>query len=142
MILKDYIKKLVRDYFILFALIVIVTTILRQFYLPNEAILLSDIYLLMACALLSVLPSFIFYSTKEITRQNLKFRRIVHFMVLEFTIIALATLLGLITNIQETLSIGLQIAVVYVLFRFISWLVDKKEADRINEKLREMKERL
>jgi Protein of unknown function (DUF3021) len=142
MILKDYIKKLVRDYFILFALIVIVTTILRQFYLPNEAILLSDIYLLMACALLSVLPSFIFYSSKEITRQNLKLRRIVHFMVLEFTIIALATLLGLITNIQDAISIGLQIAVVYALFRFIIWLVDKKEADRINEKLREMKERL
>lgn len=137
--LKEFIKKLVKDYFILFAIIVIFTTLLRQFLSPNDPINLIDIYILMACALLGILPSFIFYSPKEINEQTMKLRLILHFFVLEFSIIAAAILLGWITSVQGTLSVILQIAVVYALFRIISYTIEKKEADRINEKLREMK---
>lgn len=59
--LTDYVKKLIRDYFIIFAIIVICITVLRQIFSPDEYFELKDIFVYMICALIGDLPSLIFY---------------------------------------------------------------------------------
>lgn len=136
--LTDYIKKLIRDYFVIFAIVVICITVLRQIFSPDEYFELKDIFIYMICALAGDLPSLIFYSPKEISEKEMRLRLIIHFVVLEAVLLTLANVMGWVTGILNTILFAFQIAVIYVLLRFLSWMDDRKVAYRINEKLRVM----
>lgn len=138
--LTDYIKEFIRNYFIIFAIMVISITILRQIFLPDEYFELKDIFIYMICALVGNLPSLIFYSTKEISEKKMRLKIIIHFVVLEAVLITFTNVMGLITSILSTILLALQIAGIYVLVRFLTWFNDKKSTHRINEKLKAMKD--
>jgi hypothetical protein len=140
--LTDYIKELIKDYFIIFAIIVICITVLRQIFSPNEYFELKDIYIYMICSLIGSLPSLIFYSPKEISEKEMRLRRIIHFIVLEAILLTLANVTGWVTGILNTILFALQISIIYGLVRFLSWRDDRKAALRINEKLKAMKDEI
>lgn len=132
----DYLKTLVRDYFIIFAVIVLSITALRQIFVPEGYLMLSDIYNYMVCALASL----VFYSTKEIPQKEMNKRLVIHFFVLESALLVLANLVGWVNGMSNTLSLAVQIAVIYMLVRVVIWLGDRKSANNINEKLKMIKE--
>lgn len=138
--LTDYIKKLIRDYFIIFAIVVISITVLRQIFSPDEYFELRDIFIYMTCSLVGDLPSLIFYSPKELSEKEMQLRIIIHFVVLEAVLLTFANVMGWVTGIQNTILFAFQIAVIYVMVRFLSWMDDRKTANRINEKLKTMKD--
>lgn len=138
--LKEYLKELIRDFLIIFAIVVIFITVLRQIFSPNEHFELTDIFIYMICALAGDLPSLIFYSSKEISEKEMRLRIIIHFVVLEVVILTLANVMAWIRGPIDTLLLAIQIAVIYVLVRFLTWRDDRKSAHRINEKLKAMKE--
>ena len=138
--LPDYIKKLIRDYFIIFAIIIICITVLRQVFSPYEYFELKDIFIYMIGALVGDLPSLILYSPKEMPEKEMRIRIIIHFVVLEAVLLTLANVMGLVTGILSTIFFAFQIAVIYALIRFLSWRDDRKAARRINEKLKAMKD--
>lgn len=138
--LIDYIKKLIRDFFIIFAIIVICITVLRQIFSPGEYFELKDIFIYMICSLVADLASLIFYLPKEISEKAMRLRIIIHFVVLEAALLTLANVMGWVTGILNTVLLAFQIAVIYVLVRFLSWRDDRKTASRINEKLKAMKD--
>jgi hypothetical protein len=138
--LSDIIKKLIRNYFIIFSIIVISNTVLRQIFSPNEYIELKSIYIYMICSLIGDLPTLIFYSSKEISEKQMRVRRVIHFMVLEVVLLTWANVMGLLRGSLNTISLAVQIAVVYVLIRILSWIDDRKAANRINEKLKAIKD--
>jgi hypothetical protein len=138
--LADYIKKLIRDYLIIFAIIVIFITVLRQIFSPNEYFELKNIFIYMICALAGDLPSLIFYSPKEIPEKEMRLRMIIHFVILEVVILTLANYMGWVAGIPGTIVLAFQIAVIYVLVGFLSWRDDRKTAHKINEKLKAMKD--
>lgn len=72
-----------RNYCIIFAIIVMCITILSQIFNPNRVFELRDIFIYMICALIGDLPSLIFYSREEISEKELKIRTIIYFVVLE-----------------------------------------------------------
>lgn len=137
--LKDFIKELIRNYFIIFAIIVIVITLLRQIFSPGAYFELTDIFIYMSCALVADLPSMIFYSKKEISEKEMRLRRIIHFVILEAVLLTLANIMGWVTGGLNTFLFALQIGVIYMLVRSLSWLDDRRAARKINEKLKEMK---
>jgi hypothetical protein len=136
----DYIKKLIIDYFIIFAIIVIFLTILRQIFLPYNYLELKDIFICMIGALLGDLPSLIFYSPKEISEKEMRIRIIIHFVALEAVLLTFGCVVRLANGIIPTIIFAFQIAVIYVFVRFLSWMDDRKAAYRINEKLKAMKD--
>lgn len=137
--LRDYVKKMVVNYFIIFAIIVISITLLRQVFVPDTYLKLQDIYIYMLCALIGDLPSLIFYSPKELTEKEMRLRIVIHFVVLEAAILIMANAMGLASGIINTAFLAVQVAFIYVVVRFIAWLDDRREANNINEKLRAMK---
>jgi len=139
--LKDFIKELIRNYFIIFAIIVIMITLLRQIFSPGAYFELTDIFIYMICALVADLPSMIFYSKKEISEKEMRLRRIIHFVILEAVLLTLANVMGWVTGGLNTFLFALQIGVIYMLVRSFSWLDDRRAARKINEKLKEMKEK-
>lgn len=135
----DYIKKMVTNYFIIFAIIVISMTILRQIFAPDKYMEVKDIYIYMICALVGDLPSLIFYSAREIPENAMRLRIIIHFVALEAAILVLANIMGWISGMPDSAMVAIQIALVYVIVRFLSWIDDRRAANSINEKLKAMK---
>ncbi len=136
----DHLKKLIRDYFIIFSIIIIFLTILRQIFSPDKYLELKDIFVCMIGALLGDLPSLIFYSPKEIPENEMRIRIIIHFVVLEAVLLTFGFVIKLVNGILPAIVFAFQIAAIYVFVRFLSWMDDRKAADRINEKLKAMKD--
>ncbi len=139
MTLTDYIKKLIRDYLAIFAIIVIGVTILRHFFSPEKYFELKDIFIYMICALVGDLPSLIFYSPKELSEKEMRIRGIIHFVVLEAVMLSFTNIMGLVAGVLETGIFAVQLAVFYLIIRFLSFGEDRRSAHRINKKLREIK---
>jgi len=138
--LAEFIQKILKDFLLIFASIIIILTVLRQIYYPNAAFDLKSIYIIMAFSLVSALIGFILYSPNTLSENKMRLRWIIHFFALETLLITLGLIFGLITNVGETAILAVQIAAIYALVRFLSWKNDKKEAQKINEKLKNFRQ--
>ncbi|MFD2446993.1 DUF3021 family protein [Bacillus sp. CGMCC 1.16607] len=137
--LSELVQKMIKDFLIIFASIIIIITVLRQMYYPDMAFDLKSIYIIMAFSLLSALIGFILYSPNDISEKNIRIRMAIHFFTLEILLIVLGTVFGIVNNALDGIILALQIAVIYILVRLLSWQKDKKDAQKINEKLKTFK---
>ena len=137
--LSEFVQNIIKNFLIIFASIIIIITILRQLYHPNIAFDLKSIYIIMAVSFLSALTGFILYSPNEISEKNMRTRMAIHFFTLEMLLIALSGVLNIANSVLEVIILALQIAVIYIIVRLLSWQHDKKEAKKINEKLKAFK---
>lgn len=128
-----------KDFLIIFAAIIIIITILRQMYYPNSAFDLKSIYIIMAFSFISALMGFILYSPNDISEKKIRIRMVIHFFTLEILLIVLASVFDIVNSTVDGFILALQIAVIYILVRLLSWQKDKKEAQKINEKLKVLK---
>lgn len=137
--MPELVQKLLKDFLMIFALIIIMITILRQVYDPDVAFDLKSIYIIMAFSFLSALIGFIFYSPNNISEQRMRIRMAIHFFTLEILLIALGSVFGIVNSMTEAIIFALQIAVIYFVIRLLSWRNDKRVAQKINEKLKAFK---
>jgi len=79
------------------------------------------------------------YSPNEISEKNMRIRRTIHFITLELLLIALSIIFQIVNSTIEVIVLALQIAVIYFIVRLLTWRHDKKEAQKINEKLKALK---
>lgn len=133
-------KDIIRDFLVIFASIIILITVLRQIYMPELAFDLMSIYTVMGFSLLGALTGLILYTPHEVSEQAMRVRIVLHFVLLETLLIALASLIGVVASVSAALLLALQIAVVYAIVRLLSYEKDKKEAARINERLKAVKQ--
>ena len=138
--LKDHLRKLAQDYFTIFAVIVITLTILRQVFAPDTHFELKDIFIYMICALVADLPSLILYTPKEISEKEMRLRIILHFVVLEAALLVLGNVTGWVKGASSTVIFAIQIAVIYVVIRFLKWKGDSQSAQSINQRLQAMRD--
>ncbi|MGE7943127.1 DUF3021 family protein [Lysinibacillus xylanilyticus] len=134
-----FVQKIVKDFLIIFASIIIIITILRQMFYPNMAFDLNSIYIIMAFSFLSALIGLILYSPNAISEKQMRIRMAIHFFTLEILLITLSSIFGIVNSVLDCIILALQIAVIYLLVRLLSWQKDKKEAKKINEKLKAFK---
>ncbi|MBS4175234.1 DUF3021 family protein [Bacillus sp. FJAT-49736] len=133
--LSEFIQNIIRDFLIIFASIIIIITILRQIYYPNMAFDLKSIYIIIAFSFLSALTGFILYSPNEISEKKMRIKIAIHFFSLEILLITLGRIFGIVNSASDIIIFAMQIAVVYIIVRLLSWKSDIKEAKKINEKL-------
>jgi hypothetical protein len=100
---------------------------------------LKSIYTIMGFSFISSLLGFILYSPHEVSEKKARIRRAIHFFTLEMVLIALGSVFGIVNSALDGIILALQIAVIYILVRLLSWKNDKKEAQKINEKLKAFK---
>ena len=136
---SDILQKIMKNFLIIFALIIIMLTTLRQIYDSNLAFDLKSIYIIMGFSFISALTGLILDSPHELSERKMRIKMSIHFFALEILVIALAIVFGLVKNISDGIILTLQIAVIYILVRLLSWQKDKKEALKINEKLQALK---
>ena len=64
---------------------------------------------------------------------------IIHFILLETVILIFGGIMGIISGFGEYLIFAIEIVVIYVIVRFITWRGDLATAKKINEKLKNLK---
>ncbi len=132
----ELLKKLVRDYLIIFSAIMICLTLLRTFFAPDSVITVTDIYVLMICALAGDLPGLILYSPKALSEKKMRLRVVLHFLILEVVILTLAAVAGWVSGWVNITVLAVQIALIYAFVRLLVWIDDRKITDSINARLK------
>ena len=140
--LSEFVKSIIKDFLIIFASIIIIITFLRQIFYPDLAFDLKSIYILMAFSAVGALIGFILYSPHDISEKKMRVRIVIHFLALEVIMISLGSVIGIIDDALNVIILALEIAVIYVIVRLLSWQNDKKEADKINEQLKAFKKNI
>ncbi|KOP78504.1 hypothetical protein AMS59_11710 [Lysinibacillus sp. FJAT-14745] len=135
----EFVQKIIRNFFIIFASIIMMITLLRQMFYPDMVFDLKSIYIIMAFSFLSALTGFILYSPNDLSEKKMRIRIIIHFFTLEILLIVLGSAINLVTDPLGVIFLALQIAVIYIIVRLLSWQNDKKDAKKINEKLKTFK---
>lgn len=138
--ISQWVRDTFRDFLVIFAAIMIIITVLRQIFEPDAAFDLKTVFIIMAFSFVGALTGFILYPADGISEKNMRARVIIHFTALEVILVSLAAVTGMVNNMAQSALLAAQIALVYVIVRLLSWQGDKKEADRINEKLKKFKE--
>ncbi|AIQ48095.1 hypothetical protein R70723_20925 [Paenibacillus sp. FSL R7-0273] len=133
------IKGLLTDFLMIFATVIIIITILRSLFDPDEAFELTTVYIIMGFCLVSTLIGIILYTPEGVSERNMRIRVIIHFAALEVILVSLALVTGMSKGVVPTAIMAVQIAVVYAIIRLLSWQQDKKEAEQINEKLQQLR---
>lgn len=136
---SEFVQKIIKDFLIIFASIIIIITFLRQIYYPDMGFDLKSIYIIMAFSFISALIGFILYSPTDLSEKKMRIRITFHFFALEIVLIALGSVFGIVNSAIDGIILALQIAVIYTLVRLLAWKKDKKEAQQINEKLKAFK---
>lgn len=134
--LTELLKKFIRDYFMIFSAIVICLTLLRTFFAPNSVMTVTDIYMLMICALAGDLPGLILYSSKAISEKNMRIRVVLHFFLLEVAVLTLAAVAGWVRGWVNMTVLAVQIAMIYAFVRLLVWIDDRNVTDSINARLK------
>lgn len=131
----DLIRQFIRDYFVIFGILIIGTVFLT----PPNTINRDYILLTMVFAAVGDLPSIVFWSKSELTENSSRLRMIIHFILLETVILIFGGITGIVSGVAEYLMFAIEIVVIYVIVRFITWRGDLATAKRINEKLKNLK---
>lgn len=130
---------MITQFFIIFASIIILLTVLRQLYEPSLVFDLKSIYTIMFFSLAAALTGLMLYTPDQASERQMRVRMAAHFIVLEGILIGLAVYMGLVENAAGAALLAVQIAVVYAIVRLLSWRGDRRSAEEINAQLRAWK---
>lgn len=143
---SEIVKRLARDYLLVFAGIVICVTLLNHLNIwvdGSDASIFSlgfhHIYTIMICALVGVLPSLMFYFPTDISEKGMRVRILIHFVIVEAVLLIFTNWMGWVTGVVNTMILAFEIAIISLLVRWLEWSSDRKDATEINEQLRKLK---
>jgi hypothetical protein len=126
------IRQLMRDYFVIFGILIIGSVFLT----PPNTINRDFILLAMVFAGIGDLPSIVFWSRSELSENSRRLRSIIHFILLMTLILIFGGITGIVSGYAEYLIFAVEIVIVYVIVKFIIYQDDMTTAKIINEKLK------
>ena len=132
--ISELIRLLIKDYFIIFGILIIGTVLLA----PEETINRDYILLTMTFAAIADLPAIVLWSKSELTEKKRRLRSFIHFILLEGVILTYAGLIGIVSGWMEYATFAVQILVIYIMVRFISYRKDVVTANKINSRLNKL----
>lgn len=132
----DLIKEFIRDYFVIFGVLIIGSVILT----PPDTINRDYVLLAMAFAAIGNLPSIMFWSKVELSESSRRLRSIIHFMLVLSLMLIFGVITGVVTELEECFILAIEIIIVYGVVKFIVYQGDISTATTINEKLKKLRE--
>lgn len=133
--MNNILANMIRNFFVIFGVIVIITAILNSAYeLSSKIIMIMALF-----ALLSDLTALVFWSKKELSDKSRITRRVLHFVLVEIIVLFFGNILGFASGVTQNTIFGIEILGIYAIVCWFDWLIDKKTADDINDKLKKMK---
>lgn len=133
--MSNIFANMIRNFFVIFGVIVLVTAVLNPAYeLTSKIIMIMALF-----ALVSDLTVLIFWSREELTEKSRMIRRVIHLVLIETVVLFFGNMLGFATGIMRNILFAIEIFGIYAIVCWIDWLIDKKTARDINDKLKKMR---
>ena len=138
---KAFLKRCLMEYFIITTCITAAIAILGQALDPTARFGYEGYLSPLIFGFLSLVPSFVTYSRRELSFRQALVRKVFHVIALEAMLIVFGFWTGILHNPAEASFFGLAVFLVYVAVNLISWLLDKKEASELNRTLKSLQGR-
>lgn len=138
---RNFLKRCLMEFFIITTCVTAATAVLGQRLDPTAKFGYEGFYSPLVFGFISLLPSLVTYSRKELSFRKTLLRMALHFILLEIILIAFGRQAGILSGVSDTLSFALTVLIVYLAVTWVSWYLDSKEADKINAKLKSLQRR-
>jgi len=141
MSIQDFLKKCLMDYFIVTTCITAATGVLGLILDPDAVFGYEAFFSPLIFGFLGLLPSLVTYSARELTLRQALFRRVLQFLLLETLLISFGFFTGLLRTSFQAISFAFTVLTVYLLSGITGWILDRREADRLNLILKEFQDK-
>lgn len=132
---KELAIKLLNMFFIVTTLITIVMGVMGLIWERDRLLTYEVMFSPVIIGFISVLPSIVMYSKKELTLRQIVIRKVLHLFLLEIELIAFSKIMG-IWNEVIGLPFVISILIVAVLVQVFLWLVGVQRANTITNELK------
>lgn len=133
---SELFRDFIRDYFLIFGILIIATVLLS----PQVDINRDYILLAMAFAVVGNLPSLVLWSGPGLLEKAMRVRMAIHFILLEIFVLVFGGFTGIVSAPIQYLVLGIEVAIIYIIVKFIGYRGDMNTAKKINEELKKIKE--
>lgn len=141
MSIKAFLKRCLIQYFIITTCVTVAIAVLGMSLDPESRFGYEAFFSPLIFAFISLLPSIVLYSRKELPFRRMLVRKVLQIILLEAMLIAFGLWTGILHSIADTFFFALAVLVVYLAVSFIEWHMDRQEADEINKTLKSMQGR-
>ncbi len=138
---KTFLKRCLLEYFIITTCITVATGVLGLALDPTAKFGYESYFSPLLFGLISLIPSFLTYSQKELSFRQAILRKVLHVIVLEVVLIVVGFQVEILQVPTDALFFALAVCIVFIAVNFISWKLDQKNADEINKKLKSLQGR-
>lgn len=138
---NDFFKKSLMNFFIIVTCVSAVIGILGLIYEPSRKFGYEAYFSPLIFGVISIIPSFVTFSKKELTPKQMAFRNVFQLIVLECLILITGYSFGIMKDKMVLTSVALSVIIVFVIVNFISWIIDSKTATILNENLKAFQEK-
>lgn len=132
---KYFAIKLLNMFFIITTLITIVMGVMGLIWERDRLLTYEVMFSPVIIGFISVLPSIVMYSKKELTLRQIVIRKVLHLFLLEIELIAFSKIMG-IWNKVIGLPFVVSILIVAVLVQVFLWLIGLQRANTITNELK------
>ncbi|HAB60792.1 MAG TPA: hypothetical protein DCE48_08830 [Lachnospiraceae bacterium] len=132
---KELAINLLNMFFIITTLITIVMGVMGLIWERDRLLTYEVMFSPVIIGFISVLPSIVMYSKKELTLRQIVIRKVLHLFLLEIELIAFSKIMG-IWNEVIGLPFVISILIVAVLVQVFLWLVGVQRANTITNELK------
>lgn len=133
---NDFLKKRLIDFFIIVTCISAVIGIIGLIYEPNRRFGYEAYFSPLIFGAISIIPSFVTYSNKELTVKQMIFRNVIQLLILECLILITGYSFGVMKDKTILTSVAFSVIIVFIIVHLISWVIDSKTAAILNENLK------
>lgn len=141
MSIKAFLKRRLLEYCIITTCVTAVTAILGLSISPEVRFGYEAFFSPLLFGLLSLIPSLVMYSRKELSFRQAIIRKVLHLLLLEALLTAFGHWNGMFQASGDIAFFMITVFAVYILVHLISWQLDRKEAGEINKTLKALQSR-
>lgn len=135
---KEFIKKNLMDYFIIVTGVTVAIAVLGMNYDPDAVLGYDVLFSPLIIGAVSVLPSVVLFSRRELPMRQMLIRRVLHFIVLEITLLAFGNASSLFRDNKAAIPFAVSVFIIYLFTNIVSFFIDSRTADEINRGLKKL----
>ncbi|MCI9398449.1 MAG: hypothetical protein HFJ07_01300 [Lachnospiraceae bacterium] len=138
--LKSILKKCMLDFLVIQAGITLAMGIIGCINPPSYGVSHYLFFMPFVYAFFCVIPSFVVYSTRELSIKEMLVRKVIHFFLIEVIVMTVSYMAGALDNAYMCISILLAVPVIYIVVNVMGYLFYKSEANMMTKKIQHIKQ--
>ncbi len=138
---RVFLKQCAMEFFIITTCVNVASALFGPVLMPGREFGFYAFYSPLIAGIIGTLPSFIFYSKRELNLRETMIRKILHLAVLITTLTVFGWLNGNFTELSGALLFMLMVFLVYLVVNVIGWVLGNRDARQMNQGLKALQSR-